>query len=428
MKRKTALLFLASLLSVASCSFLTPAKESDSSSATSKVEGDQGYLKITRMTSGYYTTDYVFVSEEGYQFFATGKMADGRDASYTYSATWESSDKSIFVVDNMGRVKALANGSAILKATYENYHDEIEVKVATYATLHAPLETEKYYRTSRTYEMPYRIEPEDALVEYSFSIEDSIEVLNNHSFVPKKGGEITVKAKVYVNEYGLPREDEFVLNVIENEKPYFMYEDEERKELEIDVARYKYRSLNFADLGLTAYAGDDDSDITSNIRVKSGTYDLTAVGQYPLVLSVTNKGVESTLNLTLNITEREAIKTKISNRSIGYENLNWFMSSDQKSISFTATAILPDEFEDFWGSVGFYVQCETKRKVSGQKMTLDKYTSKYFEKTSEKRIPVSTTCVTENNLEMRAGDENVTINRVIVDWSGVGFNYITYEP
>ena len=426
MRRISSFLLLSFLLLVPSCSFLTTSQ--NGSADTSVNKGDQGYLKITRMTTGYYTTDYVFVSEEGYQFFATGKMADGRDASYTSSATWESSDETIFVVDNMGRVKALSNGTATLKATYENYHDEMEIKVATYVTLHAPTEAEKYYRTNRTYEMPYRFEPENALVEYSFSIADSIEVLNNHSFIPKKGGEITVKAKVYVNQYGLPREDEFVLNVIENEKPYFIYEEEEKEELEIDVARYKYQTLNFAVLGLAAYAGDDDSDITSNIAVKSGTYDLSTVGEYPLVLSVTNKGVEATLDLTLNVTEREAVKTKISHRSIEYENLRWFMSADLKSITFSATAILPDEFEDCWGSIGFDVRCETKRRVSGQIMIMDKYTSKYFEKTSEKRIPVSTTCETENNLEMREGDENVIIDKAFAEWSGIGYNYITYEP
>ena len=426
MRRISSFLLLSFLLLVPSCSFLTTSQ--NGSADTSVNKGDQGYLKITRMTTGYYTTDYVFVSEEGYQFFAKGKMADGRDASYTYSAKWESSDESVFIVDNMGRVKALSNGTATLKATYEQYHDEIEVKVATYATLHAPTEAEKYYRTNRTYEMPYRFEPENALVEYSFSEEDSIDVLNSHSFIPKKGGEITVKAKVYVNEYGLPREDEFVLNVIENEKPYFIYEEEEKKELEIDVARYKYQSLNWAELGLAAYAGDDDSDITSNITVKSGTYDLSTVGEYPLVLSVTNKGVEATLDLKLNITEREAVKTKISHRSIEYNNLRWFMSSDLHTITFSATAILPEGFEDYWGSVGFYVQCETKRKVSGQKMTLDKYSSKYFEKTSVRYVAVSATCETENNLEMREGDENVTINRVFAEWDGIGYNYITYSP
>ena len=79
-------------------------------------------------------------------------------------------------------------------------------------------------------------------------------------------------------------------------------------------------------------------------------------------------------------------------------------------------------------SVGFYVQCETKRKVSGQKMTLDKYSSKYFEKTSVRYVAVSATCETENNLEMREGDENVTINRVFAEWDGIGYNYITYSP
>ena len=427
MKKIASLFFLSFLLVGSSCSFLTP-RESDSSASSSTFNGDRGYLKIKPEWRDYYTTEYVFIGEEGRQFYAEGKTEEGKDAFYTFVAKWESSDETILYIDSRGIAKGMSNGVVTVKATYKQYSDEITVRVATCAEEHEVLETKPYYRTKNTYEMPYHVSPSDALVEYTFSVEGAIEVLEGGSFIPKKSGSVEVTARVYIDERGKPRQDKFTLNIVENEKPYFIYEEEEKKELEIDVARYKYQSLNWADLGLAAYAGDDDSDITSNIQVKSGSYDLSTVGEYPLVLSVTNKGVEATLNLKLNITEREAIITKISHRSIEYENLRWFMSSDLHTITFSATAVLPDEFEDYWGSVGFYVQCETKRKVSGQKMILDKYSTKYFEKTYVRYVAVSTTCETENNLEMREGDENVIIDRVFAEWDGVGYNYITYSP
>jgi hypothetical protein len=425
MRRIKAISLLLLLFMVPSCSFLSTSEESSSSSVAP--EGDQGYLKIARRhSSRYYTTDYLFVSEEGYEFTAEGKTADGKRASYTNSAIWESSDKSVFVVNNMGQVKAISNGVATLKATYNQYHDEIEVKVATYAETHETKETETYYRTHRTYEMPYHVEPANALVEYSFSIEDSIELIDNFTFIPKKSGEISVTATVYVNEFGLPRSDTFTLNVIENEKPYFIFDEKEANELELDVAVHKYQAMDWSELGISAFAGDDDSDITSNISVKEGTYDLNAVGEYHLVLSATNKGVEATIPFTLHIIEKEPVLTRYSNLNIETEGLSWTMAGDHKSITFSATAVLPDGYEDYWGEIGFSVQCEVKRKVSGQKVTLSKYSSRFIDKTPEKRFRVTATCLMETGYEMREGEDNVIIDWARSSWSGIGYNYIIY--
>ena len=419
MKKIASLFFLSFLLVGSSCSFLTP-RESDSSTSSSTFTGDRGYLKIKPEWRDYYTTEYVFIGEEGHQFYAEGKTEEGKDASYTFVAKWESSDETILHIDSKGIAKGMSNGIVTVKATYKQYSDEMTVKVATCA------EEQPYYRTKNTYEMPYRVSPSDALVEYTFSVEDAIEVLEGGSFIPKKSGSVEVTARVYIDERGKPRQDKFTLNIVENEKPYFLYKEEEKEELKLDIAARKYQSLDWNALGISAFAGDDDSDLTSNIRVKSGQYDLSVVGEYPLVISVTNKGVEATMSLTLNIIEKEPVITKLTSERIEYENLEIRIASDLKSITFSVTAILPNDYEEIMGYVALDVVCVVKQKVSGQRMTLEKYETKYFDQTTSKRISASATCFTENNVEMRAGNENVVNYSVLAYLSGYGFNYITY--
>ena len=425
MKKITSLFFLSFLLVGSSCSFLTP-RESDSSTSSSTFTGDRGYLKIKPEWRDYYTTEYVFIGEEGHQFYAEGKNEEGKDASYTFVAKWESSDETILHIDSKGIAKGISNGIVTVKATYKQYSDEITVRVATCAEEHEVLETEPYYRTKNTYEMPYRVSPSDALVEYTFSVEDAIEVLEGGSFIPKKSGSVEVTARVYIDERGKPRQDKFTLNIIENEKPYFLYKEEEKEELKLDIAARKFQSLDWNALGISAFAGDDDSDLTSNIRVKSGQYDLSVVGEYPLVISVTNKGVEATMSLTLNIIEKEPVITKLTSERIEYENLEIRIANDLKSITFSVTAILPNDYEEIMGYVALDVICIVKQNVSGQRMTLTKYETKYFDQTTSKRISASATCVTENNTEMRAGNENVVNYSVLAYLSGYGYNYITY--
>ena len=427
MKKIGTLFFLSFLLMGSSCDFLV-SKEEGSSSSSSVITGDRGYLKIKPEWRDYFTTDYVFIGEEGHQFLAEGKNEEGKDAFYTFVATWESSDESILHIDNRGCAKGVSNGVVTLKATYKQYSDEITVRVATCAEEHEVLEIESYYRTKNTYEMPYRVSPSDALVEYTFSEEDTIEVLDNGSFIPKKSGSVEVTARVYIDERGRPRQDKFTLNIIENEKPYFVYEEEEKEELKLDIAARKYQSLDWNALGISAFAGDDDSDITSSIQIKSGSYDLSRVGEYPLLLSVVNKGVEATLPFTLNIIEKERVVTKFTGERIEFDqdSLNIRIASDLKSITFSVTAILPSDYEEMMGSVGLNVICVVKQKVSGERITLTKYESTYFAQTTKKRIAASVTCVTENNTEMRAGNENVVNYSISASLNGYGFNYITY--
>ena len=425
MKKIASLFFLSFLLVGSSCSFLTP-RESDSSTSSSTFTGDRGYLKIKPEWRDYYTTEYVFIGEEGHQFYAEGKTEEGKDASYTFVAKWESSDETILHIDSKGIAKGVSNGVVTVKATYKQYSDEMTVKVATCAEEHEVLEAKPYYRTKNTYEMPYRVSPSDALVEYTFSVEDAIEVLEGGSFIPKKSGSVEVTARVYIDERGKPRQDKFTLNIVDNEKPYFLYKEEEKEELKLDIAARKFQSLDWNALGISAFAGDDDSDLTSNIRVKSGQYDLSVVGEYPLVISVTNKGVEATMSLTLNIIEKEPVITKLTSERIEYENLEIRIASDLKSITFSVTAILPNDYEEIMGYVALDVICIVKQNVSGQRMTLEKYETKYFDQTTSKRISASATCVTENNTEMRAGNENVVNYSVLAYLSGYGFNYITY--
>ena len=124
MKKIASLFFLSFLLVGSSCSFLTP-RESDSSTSSSTFTGDRGYLKIKPEWRDYYTTEYVFIGEEGHQFYAEGKNEEGKDASYTFVAKWESSDETILHIDSKGIAKGMSNGIVTVKATYKQYSDEI---------------------------------------------------------------------------------------------------------------------------------------------------------------------------------------------------------------------------------------------------------------------------------------------------------------
>lgn len=387
---------------------------------------DKGYLKIERQrSSDYFTYDYLFVSDHGYLFKAVGKNAEGKDA-YFSTATWSSSNTDIFSVDSLGYVRAKSDGTATLRAEWHDYSDEIEVTVATLATIHEVTEVQDEYRTKRVYDLPYTVTPSNALVKYYFSIENSVDVLDDNKFTAKTSGEIEVTAVVYVDEYGRSKKDKFTLNVIDNEKPYFKYQNEVTESIKKDVAIHKYKSLDFVELGITAFAGDDDSDISSQIIVKEGSYDLLQVGEYPLVLSVTNKGYETTIPFTLNITEREETYTAVDFDPFEVESVSFKISSDQFSITFTARVRLPSQYEQYRGDVGIRLVAEIRKSVSGERVIIEPYGSRYFDKISTSTIVSVDATFTAGSYYIRTGEDNVKIGSCTASGKGFGFNYITY--
>lgn len=388
--------------------------------------GDQGYLEIFRTTSGYFDTDYLFVSENGYQFNARGKTKDGKDASYTYSATWESSDTEVVVISNTGIAKALKDGTAIISATYGDYHDEMEVTVVTYASLHALGEVEEEYRTTKAYDSPIIVSPENAFIKYTFSLENAVTVLDNRQLRIDKAGTIEVTAKVYINDLGKSKEYNFTINAIDNNTPYFKYKDEVVKLLSLDIPVNKYQTLDVSELGISAYKGDNDEEITSSITVKEGTYKLDEIGEYQVTLSATNNEVEGTLPLTLNVIERETVITKVGPINLTHSIISYGVASTLKYVSFTMKATIPEGHEEYMGEIGFYVQFEAKKNVSGQKVTLDKYETKYFNTTKDRVMSISFQVYPSGNIDLRQGNENITILRTFAEFRGYGYDYIYY--
>ena len=387
---------------------------------------DKGYLKIERQhSSDYFTYDYLFVSDHGYLFKAVGKNAEGKDA-YFSTATWSSSNTDIFSVDSLGYVRAKSDGTATLRAEWHDYSDEIEVTVATLAAIHEVTEVQDEYRTKRVYDFPYTVTPSNALVKYYFSLENSVDVLDDNKFTAKTSGEIEVTAVVYVDEYGRSIKDKFTLNVIDNEKPYFKYQDEVTESIKKDVAIHKYKSLDFVELGITAFAGDDDSDISSQIIVKEGNYDLLQVGEYPLVLSVTNKGYETTIPFALNITEREETYTRVEHDSFDVSEVTWVIAPNQLSITFTVKVQLHKKKKKYLGEVYFKLTCEIKKSVTGERVVFEQYGSKNVDKISTSQVVSVQGTYSVSSYYIRTGEENVRIGGCRAFGNGYGFNYITY--
>ena len=193
-----------------------------------------------------------------------------------------------------------------------------------------------------------------------------------------------------------------------------------------DVAIHKYKSLDFAELGITAFAGDDDSDISSQIIVKEGSYDLLQVGEYPLVLSVTNKGYETTIPFTLNITEREETYTRVDHDNFDVSEVTWSIAPNQLSITFTVRVQLPTQYEKFMGEVYFRLTCEIKKSVTGERVVFEQYGSKNVDKISTSQVVSVQGTYSVSSYYIRTGEENVRIANCVAYGLGYGFNYITY--
>ena len=81
MKNKTFVLFLSALSFVfSSCSLLPSRTSTDGEVDPPHEETGLGYLKISLNSAGMFSTDYLFVGERGYQYFAKGKLDNGKDA------------------------------------------------------------------------------------------------------------------------------------------------------------------------------------------------------------------------------------------------------------------------------------------------------------------------------------------------------------
>lgn len=433
MKNKNNILFLvlASLL-FSSCGGFKPSSDPSPKDDPDVPVTGQGYLKISQQTTDLLTTDYIFVSNRSYQFWAKGKTDDGKNADYTNSATWSSSDRSIFIVDSMGRVSALSNGTATLKAVYGDYSDEIEVKVTTPATSAILVEEDilDEYRTTKTYDLPVYIKPQNAFVACTCSIEGGCEFLENNQFIPKKDGEMEITVRTFINDAGKSKFLKFTINPVNNDAPYFKYKDEVKESVAIDVAINKYQELSITELGIKAYAGNDDSDISSNITLKSGSYDLKTLGKYDLVYTVSNLGVFSDLNVELNIVEREEVMTKIDVIKLPIDSLRIYVSTiNYLDVTLSMSSHLPSDYEKYFGDVSFYAEFEIKHKVNGNIRELFKKSMiKYIDKTSSLGLSQSETFRSPELLRGGDSEENYVVLRQFIEFHGYGFNYITYPP
>ena len=389
---------------------------------------DLGYLRISRQTSSDIVDyDYLFVSENGYQFRATGKRYDGSNCDYTNMATWESTNTDSFAVDNMGRVKAIADGTGKLKATYENYSDEIDITVVTCAN-YIVFDDSKLldvYRTTLTYDLPIAVKPTNAFIKVTTNVENAIEIKDNLQFTPLISGEIEVTTIAYINDKGQKRSATFTINVVDNDQPYFKYKDEKVTDVTIDVAINKYQTLIPKEIGVSAFKGNDDTDISDDITIKSGTYDLTKVGEYPIVLSVINNGVEATLNVKLNMTEKEMIYTRIDRDLPLTVNSCSITITSYRNVRVDISTTLPDTYTDYSGSLTFHVMFRVRYNVSGQIYQVDRFITKY---TSHHALPGKISAQEDigSNFDMRL--EDIEADYTSVEFVGYGYNYIVYPP
>ena len=427
MKNITEVLFfgvLSCLLSA--CSLIDTNKTNSQESQQQESTWDgKGYLKISLRKAGLMNTEYLFVGENGYHFDAKGKLDNGRDAVFTDNATWTSSDSEVFYSTGMGNFKALKDGTAIITATYGEFTDSYEVNVKTYATIKALTIPLSEYRTTRTYDFPIHIEPLNAFVIYTPSVEGAFDVLDDHKFIPRKPGVVDVTAKVFIAEDGRAKDFQFSLNIIDNDKPYFKYNDEVVEDLSVDIAVNKYNSFDVSSVGLSAFKGNNDEEISNSIYLKEGTVNTKVIGEYNVVLGVQNNNVESTLNLKVNIVEKEEVTTKIdliegeldSISAVVYEN-------DKRTIHINLQTHLDDTYEKYSGEFVFVVELVAKKNVSGEAVPFNKTFSKYIDRKENGNFGYSFTI--EHNADLRAGAENITINKKRMNFRGWGHNYITY--
>ena len=425
MKNITKVLFLGILSCLLSaCSLLSADKVTTQEQQQESTLNGKGYLKISLRTTGLVNTEYLFVGENGYYFDAKGKLDNGRDASFTYSATWESSNPEVLVSTGEGGFKALKDGTATVKATYGEFTDSYEVTVRTYATFKALLDPENEYRTTKTYNLPIKIEPLNAFVIYSQSGDGEVEFLDEHKFTAKKAGSVDVSAKVFISQDGRTKSFDFTLNVVENDTPYFKFNDVVQESASIDIAVNKYD--NFAsllsDINLKAFKGNNDEEITT-INVKEGNCNTKVLGEYNLVLVAQNNDTQSTFNLKVNIIEREEVTTNLGTISPEIIAFNYELDSTRKIVSFTVKLSLPDTYEKYSGEFKIKVDVKAKRP-NGYEFYLDKTFTSYFERTDKKQFDFSFDVISETyTIKEDGGIVAVTKS---ITFTGNGHNYITY--
>ena len=430
MKNKTLVLFSAILsMSLGGCALFDSSKDegkSNNAPTQDVPKTGQGYLKVKLRDNAMVDKNYLFVGENGYNFDAPGKFDDGTSANYTYQATWESSNPEVLVIGYGGSAKALSNGKATVTATYGAYTDSLEVVVKTYAQYHYTEDVESLYRTNRSYAIPIHVTPSNAFVTLSCDDPDAFENTEDNKFIPKKAGNFEVTCKVYTGEDGRARTYPFTFNVVENEKPYFKYKDNIVEEASLDVAVYKYHEINFEELGISAFKGDTDEEITSSVYVKSGTYALNEIGEYTLTLGVLNQGVEGTMQLKLNIIEKEEVIYNLGTISLPVNSYSCTVSSTNLRVASFSVSTYISGYEKYTGSIFCNVKARAKQNVSGSQIDLDKSDSKSLSRSPAGYYTVSWQYT--HNTDMRAGSEHMTLISAFATFTGYGYNYIAYEP
>jgi hypothetical protein len=141
---------------------------------------------------------------------------------------------------------------------------------------------------------------------------------------------------------------------------------------------------------------------------------------------VTNKGYETTIPFTLNITEREETYTRVEHDSFDVSEVTWVIAPNQLSITFTVKVQLPTQYEKYLGEVYFRLTCEIKKSVTGERVVFEQYGSKNVDKISTNQVVSVQGTYSVSSYYIRTGEENVRIGNCVAYGLGYGFNYITY--
>ena len=279
-------------------------------SKTSSYTGeDQGGIEIFRVPDERYkNTDYVLGLTS---FDAIVKSRDGsiNENIKGQHCMWNVGDTAIASVDSSGSVTAKKGGETTLTASSGNYSSTINIKVAVFATQFEYDSTIRTYEIGKSYDMPLTLNKASVTVFYKLSDDDIISITDN-KFIANKSGKVEVHASAFVSTWGDMKDIDFTIEVKDKFAPYFKYANRVSTSGSGTVSKNKYSDIPYAALGVKAYSYNDE-DITSQITVQKGEYDLSNEGVYDLILSVTDNDcmTSSIFALKLTVTEYEIKKT-----------------------------------------------------------------------------------------------------------------------
>ncbi len=273
----------------------------------------------------------VFTNTASVPFIARVMDSDGIDVTESVKRriSWSVSDKTVIGVTYEGRVSGYKEGVATLTASFEGSSDSIKVTSKVMAKEEF-VQTRKYVQMyqSETASLPYTCTTKNASVEVEIEDTSVLSYAEGKLSSSKTIGTTNVTFYSYepsgeegAASYEYKRVPHvFEAKVIPSNSPYFILDKEKATSGTASVAKNKYSELEYKALGISAY-DCSEFNITGNIYVKDGEYDLTTTGTYQLVLEVRdNYGLTSIFDLTLEVTEYENRSTDA--KHVGADCLN----------------------------------------------------------------------------------------------------------